>query len=72
MKSGLEDRNNVSAAVKTLRDEKVLVSMKSGLEDRNNVSAAVKTLRDEKVLVSMKSGLEDRNNWGFRRTATVC
>ena len=36
MKSGLEDRNNVSAAVKTLRDEKVLVSMKSGLEDRNN------------------------------------
>ena len=34
MKSGLEDRNNVSALVQIY--ERALVSMKSGLEDRNN------------------------------------
>ena len=66
MKSGLEDRNNLTAV--GFGAFFGLVSMKSGLEDRNNVAVLVfASLLNE--LVSMKSGLEDRNNGRGRSPA---
>ena len=59
MKSGLEDRNNVTHA-RHHRNGHHLVSMKSGLEGRNNIP--LWRCLDHDHGVSMKSGLEGRNN----------
>ena len=59
MESGLEDRNNRSAAEQA--SAIAAVSMESGLEDRNNPRRPGGA-RGCGTEVSMESGLEDRNN----------
>ena len=65
MNSGLEDRNNLTAAL-AIRAPSELVSMKSGPESRNNREGNLGGLASGQV--SMKSGLEGRNNLGHHLT----